>query len=125
MAGKITPVRLFEAAIEIGEALHLGHRHEEVAPLAADLTFDTALLVGAFLARDAEEGVEAIVGAQSDETLGLGSVSSAQDPGHERAGVVIPDPGRHPTDAGKGSDMALEERLLALRSEGTWIATPE
>ncbi len=117
VAGEVAPVRLFEAAVEIGEALHRGHRHEEVAALAADLALDAALLVGAFLARDAEEGVEAIVGAQGDETLSLGSVSSSQDPGHEGTGVVVSDPGRHPADAGKGGDMTLEERLLTLGAE--------
>ena len=118
MAGEIAPVRLFEAAIEIGEALDLRDRHEEVPALAADLALDAALLVGAFLARDAEEGVEAIVGTQSDETLSLGSVAATQDPSHERAGVVVSDPGRHAADAGKGGDMAREERLLALAAKG-------
>jgi hypothetical protein len=63
-------------------------------------------------------GLEAVVAAQGDEALGLDPVAPAQDPGHERPGVVVADPGGHPAEPGEGGDVALEERLLALRAEG-------
>lgn len=44
VAGEVDPVRLLHAAVRVGEARHLGHRHEEAPALAADLAPDAALL---------------------------------------------------------------------------------
>ena len=74
--------------------------------------------MGTLLARLAVAGLEAVMTAQGDEAFGLDPVASAQDPGDERPGVVIADPRGHPAEPCEGGDVALEERLLALRSEG-------
>ena len=67
----------------------------------------------------AEERVEAIVGAQRDEALGL---DRGRGPRRTRAtsgpGVVVADPAGHAAEAREGDDVALEERLLALGAEG-------
>ena len=118
MAREVAPVGLLELAVELGEAPHPRHRHEEVPAGAAHLALDAALLVGTPLTRDAEEAVEAIVGTERDEALGLGPVPSPQDPGHEGPGVVVADPCRHPAEPREGDDVALEERLLALAAIG-------
>ena len=58
------------------------------------------------------------MGAQRDEPLGLGPVPSAQDPGDEGPGIVVPDSPGHPADPGEGDHVAFQKRLLALRGEG-------
>ena len=118
VAGEIPPVCLLQAPVEVGEALHPRHGHEEAPALAAHLALDAALLVGTLLARLAVAGLEAVMAAQGDESLGLDPVPPAQDPGHERPGVVVADPGGHSMEPGERDDVALEERLLTLRSEG-------
>jgi hypothetical protein len=118
VAGKVAPVGLFQLPVELGETLHVRDRHEEPAALPADLALDTALLVGTALARDAEEGVERVVGAQGDEPLGLVPVASPQDPGDQGPGVVVPDADGHAAQAREGDHVALEEGLLALAAEG-------
>ena len=80
----------------------------------ADLALDAALLVGAFFARDTEERVEPVVGAQGGESVGLVAVATSQYPGHGWLEVVVPHPPRHPTEVGERFDVALEECLLRL-----------
>jgi hypothetical protein len=114
VAGEVRPVGGLKAAVELGERADRGHGHEVASARAADLTLDAALLVGAALARDTEEGVEPVMRAQGDEPLRLLPVASPQDPGDQRLGIVVPDPGGNPAEPLEGDDVALEERLLAL-----------
>ncbi|MGC8635274.1 MAG: hypothetical protein ACP5VP_11575 [Candidatus Limnocylindrales bacterium] len=51
VAGEVAQVGLFQPAVELGQALGLQDRHEEVAPLAADLTLDAAHLFAACAVR--------------------------------------------------------------------------
>jgi hypothetical protein len=114
VARQVRPVGGLEPAVELGEALDPRHRDEEAPPLPAHLALDAALLVSAPLARDAEERVEPVVGAQGGEPLGLGAVAPPQHPGDERPRVVVPDPGGDPAESRERGDVPFEERLLAL-----------
>src|SRR5437870_10344400 len=59
------------------------------APEPADLSFHAAFFMGAVLAREAEERVEPVVGAQGDEPIALQPVTTFEDPGHRRLQVVV------------------------------------
>ena len=83
----------------------------------ADLAFHPALLMGAALARDAEERVVPVMAAQRDEPLGLGPVPAAQHPHHRGPQVVIPDPAGHRAEVLERQHVALQERLLRLGGE--------
>ncbi len=117
MARFVGRIRPCEQLVEPGEIRDPWHRHEVPAAEAADLAFDAALLVGARLTGLAEERVEAIVGSEGDEAVGLDPVPPLQHPGDGRAQVVVADPPGHAPEALERFDMALEERLLAVRAE--------
>jgi hypothetical protein len=101
--------------VQLLHRLDAGHR-DKVAPAESpDLAFDASFLVGAVLSRDAEEAVEAVVGAQGDEPLGLLAVASPQHPNDGGLEVVVADAtARHPAKVLEGPDVAVEEHLLGL-----------
>ena len=94
-----------------------GDGDQVAAAEPADLAFDPALLVRAFLARRAEERVVPVMGAQRDEPLGLGPVPAAQHPHHGGLEVVIADPAGHRAEVLKGQHVAFQERFLRLGGE--------
>jgi hypothetical protein len=55
-----------------------------IAPETAHVALDAALLVGSFEPRVAVEGIEAIVGSQLDEALGLEAVTPQKHLGKPR-----------------------------------------
>ena len=55
--------------------------------------------------------------AQGDEAFGLDPIATAQDPGDEGPGVVVPDAGGNTAEAREGDHVPFEERLLALGTE--------
>ena len=72
VAEVVEAVALGHQLVQLGQGGDLGHR-DHVAPAEpADLAFDPALLMGAVLAGQAEEGLEDVVAAQRDEAVGLG-----------------------------------------------------
>jgi len=88
------------------------------SPEATDLALDAALLVGASLARQAEEGIEVEVRTEQGEAVGLDPIAALQHPGHRAREVVIADPGGQTPEAFEGDGVALEEGGLLGCQEG-------
>jgi len=74
--------------------------------------------VGPPIAGFTEERVEAMVGAQGREPIGLGPVATFEDPADRWTQVVIADLGGHPAESRERLEVPFEQRLLALRGEG-------
>lgn len=62
--------------VQLIEAGPPGHGHQVGAPETSYFAFDAALFVGPFLPGDAKEAVEAVVGTQRYEALGLVAVAA-------------------------------------------------
>ena len=117
VAPLVAPVGTSEQLVERRHRCHPGHGHQVPPAEAADLAFHAALLVGAPLTRLAEEGVEAEVGAEADEPVGLDPVPAPEDPRDRGRQVVVSDAPRHPAEAVEGEDMTLEQGRLVLGEE--------
>ena len=97
--------------------LHGGHprdRDHVTPPKPPDLAFDAALLVGALDAGQTEEGLEAVVTAHGDETVGLDPTPALHHPDDGGLEIVIADAPGHPAEVGEGGHMSVEEHLLGL-----------
>jgi hypothetical protein len=116
-AGVIGGVGSLQLLVELADGGDHRDRDQVPAAEAAALTLHPTLLVGAALAGQAEERVEAVVAAQGDEPLVLDAVAALQDPRHCRLEVVVADPMWHPAEVLEAQHMALEERLLGLSGE--------
>jgi hypothetical protein len=66
------------------------------------------------LGRSAEHALEEIVSTQTAEDFVLLAVRPGQDAHHRRLGIVVETGRGHPTQPGKGADMALQERFELL-----------
>ena len=113
-----------EAGVQLGEVGELGDRDEVVAAEAADLALDAALLVGALFAAAGELRGEQVMGAQGDEAIGFQPPAASEHLRHGRAQVVVADGRKGAAEEGEGADVALEEGLLGLASEGLAEAGP-
>jgi hypothetical protein len=101
-----------------------GHRHQVTAAESSYFSFHAALLVGTGRARSAEEAVEAVVGAQGDEPIGLSAVATAQHSLHRRFQVVVANPLGDTAQVLEGSRVAVQEDLLAFVQIGPGIGPP-
>lgn len=77
--------------VQLCEGVDPWHRDESSRAEAPRSAFDAALFVGTFLAGKAEERVEAVMRAKSDEALVLGAVPSSDGLRLRRGEVVVPD----------------------------------
>ncbi len=119
----VLAVCLSEPGIELCQCRHVGHRHEMRAAEAADVTLDTALLMCPSWPRQAEEGVEAVMGSQGDEALVLLAGAPGQHADHRRLEIVVADARRHAAEVRECGDMAVEEGFLRLGRVGAMEGT--
>ena len=88
--------------------------NEMVAPEAADLALNAALLMRALQPDRREQRAEEVVRAHRDEPIGLHAPAALEDLLDRRAEVVIADLLEHPAEPRERLGVALEERLLRL-----------
>ena len=93
--GVICGVGQSDVLVELGHRGHPGHGHQVAAAEPTHLALHTPLLVSSAGAGHAEEAVEAVVGAQGHEALGLHAVAAFEDTHHRRLQVVIADAAGH------------------------------
>ncbi len=103
-----------QAAVQLGQRLHLRHRNQVTTAKPPDLSLDSSLLVGPLLAGEAEGGFEAVVGAKGDKAIGLDPASAFHHLGHRGLQVVVADQAEGAVEELQGGDVALEEGLLGL-----------
>jgi hypothetical protein len=116
-AGVIGGVGGLQLLVELTDGGDHGDGDQVPSAEAAALTLHPTLLVGAALAGQAEERVEAVVAAQRDEPLVLDAVAALQDPRHRRLEVVVAHPAGHATEVGEAQHVTFEECLLRLGRE--------
>ena len=110
-------VPLVASGHQLVQHLHGGDvgDRDEVAPAEPpDLAFHATLLVGALDAGQTEEGLEAVVAAHGDESVGLDPTSALHHPDDGGLQVVVADALGHPAEVGEGGHVSIEEHLLGL-----------
>jgi len=107
-----------EQRVQLGYGAHPGNRDQVVAAEPADLALHAALLMGPLQAGLAVEGIQAGPGPEGGPPVGLHpNPGEAEHAGHRRGQVVVADlPGRHAAQHAERMRVALEKRLLPLRS---------
>ena len=108
----IAPLAQFVQLCHRGDT---GDRHEACTAEAPDLSFDAAFLVRTLDAWQAEEAVEAVVGAEGDEAIRFSPVTAFQHLHDGGLQVVVADHAvGDPTEMLEGPHVPVEEGLLRL-----------
>jgi hypothetical protein len=115
--GQILLLEGADTLVELGQARHVGHGAEMVAPEEPDLAFDPALLVGALHPGQAVPGSEPVVLVKGRPAFGLLALPAAEDDLLDRdlQVVVAHHAGRYPAEHPQRVGVPVEEGFQAHR----------